>query len=272
MPAPSPGLFAVGNLEMFAVELNDTVTRFRTVEGYFAYLTDKGTGFFSKGLAAALVIHIKGAINSAGASIGETYDDYSEAYKEDLGKLGRTPTFFKLTGTLYSRIKVINRRYEGGRGTVAGINDRDSVTSYGWGSKGHRSVKISDYLKALTYGTDSMPARPVIPQAIEHFISTMHSDMVNHFWNKKVSDWDKGISEDRKRFGGTLPSLAPSHISAGDTGAYVSAGDLKGMQVGGAGNKKQDFKNDNADMVKAAIAAGMSAKEAAMLVEEMKKL
>ncbi len=31
MPAKSPGLFAVGDLEMFAVELNDTVTQFRTV-------------------------------------------------------------------------------------------------------------------------------------------------------------------------------------------------------------------------------------------------
>lgn len=275
MPASSRGFFAAGPIELFAVEAQQTIKQFKTIKNEIAYLSDQGSGYLSKGLAAGLVGHIKEAIDTAGSSIGKSYPGHSEAYKTALRKLGRSPEFFKgPDAVLYNRIHVLNRRYSGGRGAVAGIDDRGTVPRIGWSGENGR-VKVSTYLGAITFGSEVNIPRPVIPDAIENYVAGIAPKAANHFFSKKVDGWEKYMSQgakERQSFGGSLPSVATGSLGPNDVGSYVTGADLSGMSVGSSSVGKQSFKKDNELMYQSLIESGMSVKAALDMIKEMEKV
>jgi len=270
MPSDSPGLFAVGKLELFAVEVGSTVALYSNVQRNLAYLTDEGTGFLSKGLAILLSEHIKEAIDTEGGSIHQTYKPHSEVYMQELEKLGKTGKLFKYTETLYKSIGVINRRYSGGRGHVAGIDGRKKVPRLGWGGTGMKTVKIEDYVSAITFGYGNIPARPVIPQAIEHFMSTLSNNVLDHFWNKKMHNWEKDLNTEAGQHG---DSLAKRHTTGSTAPTSVVGNEDLAQMSHGSGGKRLNFDKKEAKILyDAAIAAGESAKAARKLIEGMQTL
>jgi len=274
MPAPSRGLFAAGPIELFAADARGTATKFRQVNRGIASLTDQGTGFLSRSLAAALAVEIRKVIRAGGGKYAASLPEYKESYKSALSRQGGSPTLFNLTGTLLKRITVLNRRYAGGRGSVAGVDDRGSVPHYGWGGFSGRRIKISTYLHAITFGTDTIDPRPIIPMVIEDYVYSLGPRVASSFWSKMTKNWEARISEDykdRQRFAGSTPQTVPTSPTSNDTGSYISGADFgSGFSID-SGMVEKEMKKADAEMMKTLKEQGYTASEAAEFMKMMKE-
>ena len=267
------GLFAFGGFDIFTSHCYETVQRLRHINGGVMYLADDGGGFLSKSLAKLLVGHIKEAIDTEGSSIGATYRDTSQVYKDLVGKIQPGRDFFHSTGKLYENITALNRRYEGGRGWVAGISQRaPAVPHFGWAglSRTGRTVKIHDYAYSITFGSDQAPARPVIPEAIAHFMSQIVPDLTSIFWDKQTREMKRyfdepmrDVPEHQSITNQVLNGVTPQDFEKGTS----VAGEVGGIDSSG----KQNFSKADRDMYKAARAT-MSAKAARELVKAVQEV
>jgi len=181
------GAFAFGSFDAFAVDLAKTSKTIVKIGKGVAALSDTGGAYMSKSLASAAVVHIQQAIKTKGGSINrQSYAPHSEAYKE--ASL-HSPKFLQAEGALLASIKVLNRRYSSGRGSVAGIDVSATTPHIGWRGIASGRIKIADYAYTITYGSGNVPGRPVIPQAIEDFLHSAAPQIFPMFWKKMCDNW-----------------------------------------------------------------------------------
>jgi hypothetical protein len=276
MANKSPGLFSFDGLDAYAVAAGKAVTAFKDAQGRIAYLSDDRSGFLSKGMAQLLVTHIKRAIRSSGGTIGKSYKGISTAYADSLAKQGKERSFFNQYGLLLKSIKVLNRRYASGRGAVAGIDPEMVVPKIGWGGwDSGGTIKVSTYAAAITFGSPAnayrgdIPARPVIPDAIESFINNLGPDIARHFWNTYTGDIEKKLT-DTQRFGGSLGGMMEKGSgSSENTGSFLDPADLGGMSVGGT--SEGAIESDSAYLADAKRALETAATKAGLSAAEIAK-
>ena len=193
-------LFDIGTMRLGIAKVEAVKKAMFKLQGRFAHLSDAGGGFLSKALAQHAVGHVKAAILAEGRNVPGyvpiSIDDNYRIVKERAG--GRGDHYF--TGTLFESIKVLNRRYEGGRGYVAGIDQRLMVARINrrTGAKDGGQVSVAAYAADIEYGWSNDRPRPLIILAMADFINTYGPKTAAGFLNQVYVDSFKYIKQKTK--------------------------------------------------------------------------
>ncbi len=224
-------LFDIGPIQRGIAQLNAVAVGFTDFGKKIGYIDDKGGGYLSRALAAEAVAHIRVAILSDGADVpGYSRKSYQKEYEEKKRQYYPEGVDHYLSGALVKSIRVLNRRYSGGRrGAVAGVAQSGPYSEAPRPAFGNNPAgdmrKIWVYAAAVEYGGGTIDTpRPLMTLAMADFVSRYGPQTSKHFISRLTADAFKDIKKSTKE---------AAAASASEKQTFKDFGKISGMRAGG---------------------------------------
>lgn len=222
MPAIG-GFFSFGSNAIGGQNLNACNTGIKVInhiDGGIMRITSDGRGSFSRKLAAGAAAYIRSAIRAPKQVIGSYPGDSFPLHKDYIKQKRQRGYYsqeYMMTGTLLEAIKVLNRRYKGGRFITAGIDQRKTVARvHASGQAGDGMVKVSDYAEEIEFGHQTGKARLLISTAIGQYIRMVGPEVGKGM----IDSWAKQVQRNIKTIvdhSNSGAMQAPSYIGVDGT-------------------------------------------------------
>ena len=199
MPADNRSFFDIGAFQQGIAEMDACAREFKYADGRIGVLSDTGGGYLSKALAAQAAAHMQLAITTQGANVpGYTSLAYNPKYAARKKEAGYGAGIYQLSGELYNHIKVLNRRYVGGRGSVAGISqtakaERPNLGEAGGSGGDLRSIAAYAFDLEF-YGSGATP-RKLLSLAMADFITQIAPVTIRDFAQRFTEGIEENISK-----------------------------------------------------------------------------